>query len=139
MAAAGWGVAALSMSRPATLQTNTAKFRVAIIGRTGKGDYGHGLDVVWHEIEQADVVAVADPDPQGRAAAAERTGAPRAYSDYRQMLEKERPQIVSVAPAKSPPSIRPWAGQAILAWQIGFVFAAAQPAFSALTLFRKSN
>ena len=22
-------------------------YRVAVIGRTGKGNYGHGLDVVW--------------------------------------------------------------------------------------------
>ena len=25
-------------------------YRVAIIGRTGKGDYGHGLDVVWNGV-----------------------------------------------------------------------------------------
>src|SRR5205807_4983444 len=33
---------------------------------------------------------------QGRAAAAKRVKAARAYADYREMLEKERPQIVSV-------------------------------------------
>ena len=43
-------------------------------------------------------MAVADENAQGRAAAAGRLKAPRAYADYRQMLEKERPQIVSVAP-----------------------------------------
>jgi predicted dehydrogenase len=43
-------------------------------------------------------VAVADADPKGLAAAAQRLKAPKAYVDYRQMLEKERPQIVSVAP-----------------------------------------
>lgn len=74
------------------------KYRVAVIGRTGRGDYGHGLDVVWKDIDNATVVAVADEDEKGRAAAAERLGAPRAYADYRQMLDKERPQIVSVAP-----------------------------------------
>lgn len=72
-------------------------YRVAVIGRTGFGGYGHGLDVVWKEIPGAAVVAVADPDDKGRAAAAKRLGAPRAYADYRVMLEKERPQIVSVA------------------------------------------
>src|SRR3954471_475804 len=73
------------------------KYRVAVIGRTGKGNYGHGLDVVWKEIDNAEVVAVADPDEKGRAAAAKRLGAANAYADYRAMLEKERPQIVSVA------------------------------------------
>ncbi len=72
-------------------------YRIAVIGRTGKGNYGHGLDVVWKEIANAEVVAVADPDEKGRAAAAKRLGAKSAYADYRAMLEKERPQIVSVA------------------------------------------
>lgn len=73
-------------------------YRVAVIGRTGKGDYGHGLDVVWKALDNVEVVAVADEDEKGRAAAAGRLGARAAYADYRQMLEKERPQVVSVAP-----------------------------------------
>jgi predicted dehydrogenase len=92
----GW--AALASGRPKRAGASGVKYRVAVIGRTGRGDYGHGLDVVWTGIEQAEVVAVADPDPQGLAAAAKRLKAPRTYADYRQMLEKERPQIVSVAP-----------------------------------------
>src|SRR5207302_2394297 len=43
------------------------------------------------------IVAVADPDEKGRASAQERLKAPRAYAHYRQMLQKERPHIVSVA------------------------------------------
>ncbi len=74
------------------------QYKVAVIGRTGRGNYGHGIDVVWNEIDGADVVAVADENPEGRAAAAKRTGAERTYADYREMLEKERPQIVGVAP-----------------------------------------
>jgi predicted dehydrogenase len=72
-------------------------WQVAVIGRTGKGNYGHGLDVVWKEIPNIEVVAVADPDDKGRAAAAERIKARHSYADYRAMLEKEKPQIVSVA------------------------------------------
>jgi predicted dehydrogenase len=72
-------------------------YRVAVIGRTGKGNYGHGIDVVWKAIDNAEIVAVADEDAKGRAAAAERLQAKNAYADYRQMLAKERPQIVSVA------------------------------------------
>ncbi|MEC9352083.1 MAG: hypothetical protein VYD81_02105 [Planctomycetota bacterium] len=41
------------------------KYRVAIIGRTGKGNYGHGLDTVWKEIKQAEIVAIADESPAG--------------------------------------------------------------------------
>src|SRR5262249_29868202 len=72
-------------------------YRVAVIGRTGKGNYGHGRDVVWNAVETVEVVAVADEDEKGRAAAATRLKAKNAYADYRAMLEKEKPQIVSVA------------------------------------------
>ena len=72
-------------------------YRVAVIGRTGKGNYGHGLDVVWKALDNVEIVAVADEDEKGRAAAAKRLGAKNAYADYREMLDKEKPQIVSVA------------------------------------------
>src|SRR5579884_2714226 len=73
------------------------KYRVAVIGRTGKGNYGHGLDVVWKALDNVEIVAVADEDEKGRAAAAARLGAANAYADYRKMLYRERPQVVSVA------------------------------------------
>ena len=91
------GLAALAVGQARSASSNSSNYRVAVIGRTGRGDYGHGLDVVWNDIDQANVVAVADQDPKGRAEAAKRLGAPKAYADYRQMLERERPQIVSVA------------------------------------------
>src|SRR5262245_12774607 len=72
-------------------------YRVAVIGRTGKGNYGHGLDTVWLAWETDRVVAIADEDGKGRAAAAARLKAAQAYSDYREMLAKEKPDIVSVA------------------------------------------
>jgi len=75
----------------------TKKYRVAVVGRTGKGNYGHGLDVVWKELDNVEVVAVADEDDRGRAGAARRLGARAAYADYRELLDKERPQVVSVA------------------------------------------
>jgi predicted dehydrogenase len=92
------GLAAAAAGQPRRANAKSFKYRVAVIGRTGQGDYGHGLDVVWNDIDQVQVVAVADQDPKGRAAAAKRLKAPRAYADFRRMLEKERPQIVSVAP-----------------------------------------
>jgi predicted dehydrogenase len=72
-------------------------YRVAVIGRTGRGNYGHGLDVVWKAFDNVEIVAVADEDAKGRAAAADRLKAKNAYADFRQMLAKEKPQIVSVA------------------------------------------
>lgn len=74
-----------------------APYRVAIIGRTGKGDYGHSLDIAWLGVPNTQIVAVADPDEKGRPEAAKRVNALKTYADYREMLEKERPQFVSVA------------------------------------------
>ena len=72
------------------------KYRVAVIGRTGKGNYGHLLDTVWLDHPKAEIVAVADEDEKGRGDAQKRLGAKAAYADFREMLKKERPQIVSV-------------------------------------------
>lgn len=70
----------------------------AIIGHTGRGDYGHGMDVVFNDVPGVTVVAVADPDPAGRAKAATRCKAAKQYADYREMLRTERPNLVSIAP-----------------------------------------
>ena len=75
-----------------------ARYKIAIIGSTGRGDYGHGLDAVWQAMDDCEVVAVADPDEAGRAKAVTRTGAARAYADYKEMLTKEKPQVVAVCP-----------------------------------------
>ncbi len=74
------------------------KYRVAVIGHTGHGNYGHGIDVVWNNFEQMDVVAVADADPAGRAAAMKRIRAKRSYADYREMLREEKPDLVGIGP-----------------------------------------
>ena len=60
-------------------------YRVAVIGRTGKGNYGHGLDVAWKSVENVEIVAVADEDEKGRAAAATRLGVKNTYADYKEM------------------------------------------------------
>lgn len=73
-------------------------FRAAIIGHTGAGNYGHGLDMIFTGRPDVEVVAVADADADGRAKAAARNGAARAYADYQEMLNREKPDLVSVAP-----------------------------------------
>ena len=75
-----------------------AKYKVAIIGSTGRGNYGHGIDSPWKDLPDCEVVAVADPVAVGLEQALPRTGAKRGYADYHEMLDKERPQIVAVCP-----------------------------------------
>lgn len=75
--------------------------KAAIIGHTGRGNYGHGLDELFTGLSNVDLVAIADADPDGLAKAAAKTKAARRYLSYREMLEKERPELVSVAPRQS--------------------------------------
>ena len=80
-------------------------YRIGVIGHTGGGNYGHGLDTVWRGIEGAELAAVADVNPGGLKSAGERLGIPPKgrYADYREMLEKEPLDYVSVCPR--------WAGE----------------------------
>jgi len=73
-------------------------YRAAVIGHTGRGNYGHNWERTWNGLLDVQVVAVADPDEAGRKAAVARCGALRDYRDYRQMLEKEKPDLVAICP-----------------------------------------
>jgi predicted dehydrogenase len=69
-----------------------------VIGHTGRGNYGHGFDIAFKGLPTVEVIAVADPDEAGRKKAQERSGAPAAYADYHEMLQRERPNLVGIAP-----------------------------------------
>ncbi len=73
-------------------------YRAGIIGRTGKGDYGHYLDRAFQGLPQVVCVAVADDDPEGLRAAGERIGVQSLYQDFRQMLREEKLDLVAVGP-----------------------------------------
>ncbi|MCA9030313.1 MAG: Gfo/Idh/MocA family oxidoreductase [Planctomycetaceae bacterium] len=73
-------------------------YRVGVIGDTGRGNYGHGVDTAIASMPQTNVVAVADPHDQGRDEAQKRTGAAQAYANYRDMLQKEQLDIVAICP-----------------------------------------
>ncbi|HEV3024503.1 MAG TPA: Gfo/Idh/MocA family oxidoreductase [Pirellulales bacterium] len=74
------------------------KLRAAVIGRTGRGDYGHGLDEAWSDLPDVQLVAVADDNKMGLAAAAKKLKVERAFADYRQMLDQVEPDVVSICP-----------------------------------------
>jgi predicted dehydrogenase len=73
-------------------------YKACVIGHTGRGDYGHSLEMALLGQPGIEVVAVADPDAAGRAKAAARLKVENAYADYREMLEKHRPQLVAICP-----------------------------------------
>lgn len=74
------------------------KRRVAIIGHTGRGNYGHALDTVWQRIPDAEIVAVSDGNESGLAKELKKLGVNTGYTDYRKMLAEAKPEFVSVAP-----------------------------------------
>lgn len=82
----------------ATLAAAKKRYRVGIIGRTGKGDYGHGVDVAFTKLDNVDIVALADEHERGLAEAHKRTNAKNLYRDYREMLAKEKLDVVAICP-----------------------------------------
>lgn len=73
-------------------------YRAAAIGSTGKGNFGHGLDTCFLKNDRIELAAVADEDPAGLEKAVKATGAKRGYADYREMLTKEKLDLVSIGP-----------------------------------------
>ena len=69
-------------------------WRVGVIGHTGRGNYGHGLDVVWNLLKEARIGAVADAHDGGLAKAGKKLKVEKGYEDYREMLRKEKPDVV---------------------------------------------
>lgn len=76
----------------------TAPLRVAAIGRTGRGDWGHAIDELWRNQPGTELVAVADDSADGLAKAVARHAlAPAAgFRDWRAMLADVRPDIVAI-------------------------------------------
>jgi len=74
-------------------------YRVAVIGHTGRGNYGHGLDTVWKDVAKTTLVAVADADADGLTKATQRLGdSIKGFADYRTLLKEMKPDLVSIAP-----------------------------------------
>jgi predicted dehydrogenase len=92
------------MNRRAFLSTATAfaaspaRYRAVVIGHTGFGNFGHDWDTAFNGIPGVEVLAVADADPAGREKARARAAAPRGYADYREMIAKEKPNLVAICP-----------------------------------------
>lgn len=71
---------------------------VGVIGSSGKGDYGHGLDTAWHAVDSTKIIAVADDNADGLANAAKKLNVEKTYRRYEDMLDEARPDIAAVCP-----------------------------------------
>ncbi|MBI4910937.1 MAG: Gfo/Idh/MocA family oxidoreductase [Acidobacteria bacterium] len=72
-------------------------YRVAIVGRTGRGNYGHNHDMAWKTHPRAEIAAVADENREGLQKAAERLAVKDTFSDWREMLRKTKPEVLVIA------------------------------------------
>ena len=72
--------------------------RAAVIGHTGRGNYGHKLDVVWQKVPGVELVGVADANEDGLQKAMRKLKIDQGFTDYRTLLKETRPEFVSVAP-----------------------------------------
>lgn len=68
-------------------------YRVAIIGAGGIANHHAGY---YAKHPRTTIIAAADVRPDPLAAFCEKHGVPASYADYRELLEKERPDLVSV-------------------------------------------
>ncbi len=82
---------------PLLTKRATGKLRAVVIGHTGQGNYGHGMDVVMTNHPEVELVAVADADADGLAKTQAKLKAPKAYASYHEMLAVEQPDLVSIA------------------------------------------
>lgn len=74
------------------------RYRVAVIGSSGKGDYGHGLDTAFQNVERAEFAAIADDSAAGLKSISERLNVEATFADYREMLGRVKPDVVCVGP-----------------------------------------
>jgi predicted dehydrogenase len=80
-------------------KTMAESYRVAVVGSTGRGGYGHALDEAFIDVPNTQIVAVADDDDRGRAQTAAKLGIQQAFADYRKMLDTVKPDILVIAPS----------------------------------------
>ena len=78
-----------------------APLRVAAIGRTGRGDWGHAIDQLWGGVEGVELVAVADESEEALAKAVERNKLDASrpgvvHRDWKAMLTEAKPDIVAI-------------------------------------------
>ncbi len=92
------GRAAGARATPPSVPTD--RYRVGIIGHTGRGGFGHGLDSMWTNIARTEVVGWADggAKPEAVTAAVAKFPGAKCFTDYTRMLEETRPDIVAVCP-----------------------------------------
>ncbi len=89
---------AASLVSEARAGETPGKLRVGLIGHSGRGNYGHGIDTMWATLPETEIVAVADADEKGLAAELKKLKVTKGFADYKAMLAEMKPDIVAIGP-----------------------------------------
>lgn len=92
------GAAVAGATLGARAQEGAKTYRACVIGDSKQGGYGHDMHLAFDLHPRIKVAGLADPDEAGRTKHAAEAKAENAYADYREMLEKEKPDLVAVGP-----------------------------------------
>lgn len=74
-----------------------SNLKAVTIANSKFGGIGHSMHRSFELNEEVEMVALADPYEEGRIKYAKECGAKTHYADYREMLEKEKPDIAVIA------------------------------------------
>lgn len=86
------------ISGPISGHFRTSALRAVVMGHTGAGKFGHHLDEIFQELAGVSLVAISDGNAEALADSHRRSGAGRAFVDFREMLAEIQPEIAVVAP-----------------------------------------
>ncbi len=91
---------AAAASLPSLQAAQGGKLKVAVIGHSGRGAYGHGLDTMWLQVPETEIVGVADADEKGLAGAVTKLKlkSEQGFAEYAKMLATVKPDIVAIGP-----------------------------------------
>jgi predicted dehydrogenase len=98
LSTAATATATTVLSAGITYAAPEKKWRVGVIGHTGRGNYGHGLDTVWLSLPETKIVGLADADKDGRERTRRKLGMVPGFAEYQQMIKQVQPDIVAVSP-----------------------------------------
>jgi len=91
-------MAAGAMASSARARCESRKYKACLIADSKQGGVGHSMHLAFGLRDDVAVVALAEPDEGARAKYGADAGVERTYADYREMLDKEHPDLVAIGP-----------------------------------------
>ncbi|MCM8532524.1 MAG: Gfo/Idh/MocA family oxidoreductase [Lentisphaeraceae bacterium] len=85
-----------SLAASQVFAASEQQYSVGVIGHTGRGNFGHGLDYIWNSIPNCKIIGVADANPKGLTKAQKRLKCEHGFPSYKNMLKATAPDIIAI-------------------------------------------